>query len=74
MEQNRQAQIGDHILADAMRTTIRRSDIGVTLWRDGFELTGPYDTQLAMIPGAFDTAADLATFLGIPETDISDAR
>ncbi|MFD5762420.1 hypothetical protein ACFWIZ_46630 [Streptomyces sp. NPDC127044] len=65
---------GDQVLASAMRTAINRSDIGVLLWRDGFEITGPYDTHIAMILGRFPTPADLAAYLGIPESDIDQGR
>lgn len=74
MEQAPLAQNGEQLRASAMRTSISRGEIDVILWRDGFELTGLDDRQIAMIPGQFATAADLARLLGIPESDIADAR
>lgn len=68
------AKSGDQVLAAAMRIAIRRGDIGVVLWADGFEVTGPYDSQLVLVEGSFAHPADLARFLAIDASDVSDAR
>ncbi|MER6121406.1 hypothetical protein ABT173_01655 [Streptomyces sp. NPDC001795] len=67
-------QSGDHVLAAAMRMAIRHGDIGIVLWADGFEVTGPYDSQLVFAEGSFAQPTDLARFLAIDVSAVSDAR
>jgi hypothetical protein len=67
-------QSGDQVLAAAMRVAIRHGDIGIVLWADGFEVTGPYDSQLVRVEGGFAHPADLARYLAIDVSDVSDAR
>lgn len=68
------AQSGDQVLAAAMRMAIRSGDIGIVHWADGFEVTGPDDSQLVLVEGSFAHPADLARYLAIDVSDISDAR
>jgi hypothetical protein len=65
---------GAQVLAATMRAAIRDGHVGVVLWPDGFEVTGPYDAQIALVKGRFPSPADLARFLGVAEAGISDAR
>ncbi|MFE3146596.1 hypothetical protein ACFXJ6_08020 [Streptomyces sp. NPDC059218] len=66
---------GDQVLACALREAIRHGDVGVVLWDDGVELTGPGDTVLVSIKGRrFIEPYELAGFLGIDADDIDDAR
>ncbi|WP_331752702.1 hypothetical protein OG440_38245 (plasmid) [Streptomyces sp. NBC_00637] len=67
-------QSGEQVLAATMRAAIRDSHLDIVLWPDSFEVTGPYDAQIALVKGRFPTVADLAGFLGIAESDITDAR
>lgn len=65
---------GEHVLAATMRAAIRDGHIGIVLWPDSFEVAGPYDAQIALVKGHFPALADLAGFLGIAESAITDAR
>ncbi|MEU0627744.1 hypothetical protein [Streptomyces sp. NPDC005989] len=66
---------GDQVLACALREAIRHGDVGVVLWDDEVELTGPGDTVLVSIKGRrFVEPYELAGFLGIDADDIDDAR
>lgn len=65
---------GDQVLASALRVAIRYGDVGVVLWDDEVELTGPDDTVLVSIKGRRFEPYELAGFLGINADDIDDAR
>lgn len=65
---------GDQVLATALRVAIRHGDVGVVLWDDEVEITGPDDTVLVSIKGRRFEPYELARFLGVQEDVIDDAR
>ncbi|MDX3694992.1 hypothetical protein PV726_32565 [Streptomyces europaeiscabiei] len=65
---------GEQVLAATMRAAIRDGHLGIVLWPDSFEVTGPYDAQVALVKVHFPSVADLARFLGVAESGITDAR
>ncbi|MFI1703014.1 hypothetical protein [Streptomyces griseoruber] len=65
---------GDQVLAIALRAAIRYGAVGVDLYDDEVEISGPDDTVLVSIKGRRFTHGELARFLDVDAGDITDAR
>lgn len=67
---------GEKALACALRAAIEMGEVGVDLFSDGFEITGPDDVSLYRSNRTFSGhgPAALARWLNVPESAVHDAR
>ncbi|MGP3690848.1 hypothetical protein ACTVZO_40285 [Streptomyces sp. IBSNAI002] len=69
-------ETGEQVLAAALRAAVDAGAVGIDLFSDGFEISGPDDISLYRSAHTFTarTPAALAGYLGIPENAVQDAR
>lgn len=65
---------GDQALARALRNAISDGHVGVALFEDGVEISGPDDTVLVFLSRRFESPSALAGFLRIRKGFITDGR